>query len=118
MLGDGALRYKDRYIVKKINYTDNSKEYTVMMQADNGIYKNKLVTLFGDVHYSRSDGMSFITQRARYNKKSADVISNTPYRADLNGTIVEGSYIKYNNKTGIIFSKDVVAKIQLQEDRN
>ena len=37
MNGETASRYANRYEVKKMDYTDNSKEYIANMKSDNGI---------------------------------------------------------------------------------
>ena len=116
MLGSAATRYSNRYTVQDIDYTDNEKEeYIANMKAKHGIYKNDMVTLSGDVEYVRDDGLTFKTQKAVYNKKSSDVVSDVGYVAYLNDSVVRGSYIKYNNEKNRIFSKNVTAKIQLQE---
>jgi hypothetical protein len=115
MQGSSATRYKNRYVVQDINYTDNSREYRANMKAKDGLYKNDIVTLKKDVHYQREDGISFETQKLIYNKKKAIAQSNVGYIAHFNDSIVKGSYIRYNNKNNTIYSKNVTAKIQLQE---
>jgi len=115
MLGSTATRYTDRYTVKNIDYTDNSKEYIANMKANNGLYKDEFVTLSGDVKYVREDGLTFKTQKVTYNKKTSEAISNVNYVAYLDKNIVHGSYIKYNNLKNKIYSKNVIAKYQLTE---
>jgi len=115
MLGSTATRYKNRYTVKNIDYTDNSKEYIANMKANNGLYKNEFVTLTGDVKYVREDGLTFKTQKVTYNKKTSEAISNVNYVAYLDKNILHGSYIKYNNLKNKIYSKNVIAKYQLTE---
>ena len=117
MLGSAATRYADRYTVQNMDYTDNSKKYIANMKANDGVYKNDLVTLRGDVEYVREDGLTFKTQKATYNKKTSDVISKVGYIAYLNDSIIKGSYIKYNNDKNRIYSKNVIAEIQLQESK-
>ncbi len=117
MVGSAATRYSDRYTVKNMDYTDNSKTYVASMQAKNGLYKDDFVTLDGDVVYTREDGLTFKTKKAIYNKKTSDVVSDVGYIAYLNDDVVTGSYIKYNNLTKIIYSKNVIARYQLQERR-
>ena len=117
MLGTSATRYANRYTVQNMDYTDNSKEYIANMKADHGLYKNDFVTLTGNVEYVREDGLTFKSQKATYNKKTTDVVSDVDYIAYLNDSVVEGSYIKYNNEKNRIFSKNVRAKIQLQESK-
>jgi len=115
MIGSAATRYSNRYTVEHIDYTDNEKEYIANMKADYGIYKDDIVTLNGNIRYLRDDGITFETQKAIYDKKSALITSDVGYVAHLNNSIIKGSYIRYNNKKNRIFSKNVQAEIQLQE---
>jgi hypothetical protein len=115
MQGSSGLRYKNRYIVNDINYIDNSRKYLASMQSKKGIYKNDIITLTKDVHYVREDGISFDTQKLIYNKTKAIATSNVGYVAHKDKDTFKGSYIRYNNKKNYIFSKNVTAKIQLDE---
>ena len=117
MKGDRAVRYNNRYTVTKIDYTDNSKEYIANMSAKNGIYKNDIVDLIGDVVYAREDGLMFKTDKATYNKKTniaytdGDFIS---YRAD---DVITGTSLVYNNLLKTATAKKIAAKYQLQEGK-
>ncbi len=115
--GTTGTRYADRYTIKDMDYTDNSKKYIANMISDFGVYKNEIVKLTGHVVYVREDGLTFKSEKAIYNKKTADVISNTKYIAYLNDNIVIGNYIKYNNISKKIYSKNVIAKYQLKEGK-
>lgn len=117
LLGSTGTRYADRYTIKDMDYTDNSKKYIANMISDFGVYKNEIVKLTGHVVYVREDGLTFKSEKAMYNKKTADVISNTKYIAYLNDNIVIGNYIKYNNISKKIYSKNVIAKYQLKEGK-
>ena len=115
MKGSSGLRYKNRYVVNDIDYMDNSKKYLANMQANNGVYKNNIITLTKDVHYAREDGLSFDTQKLIYNKTKAIATSNVGYVAHRGDDTFKGTYIRYNNNKNFIFSKNVTAKIQLEE---
>ncbi len=117
LLGSTSTRYADRYTIADMDYTDNSKKYIANMVSDFGVYKNEIVELNGHVAYVREDGLTFKSQKALYNKKTADVISDTKYTAYLNDNIVTGDYIKYNNISKKIYSKNVVAIYQLKEEK-
>jgi len=117
LLGSAGTRYADRYTIKNMDYTDNSKKYIANMISDFGVYKNEIVKLSGHVVYVREDGLIFKTEKATYNKKTANVISNTKYIAYLNDNIITGSYIKYNNLSKKIYSKNVVAIYKLKEEK-
>jgi len=116
MIGNTATRYKNRYTIENMDYTDNEKDYIANMKAQHGIYRRDIVTLTGNVEYVRDDGLTFKTQKAIYDKKSSIVRSTVGYVAYMNDSIIEGSFIQYNNEKNRIFSKNVQAKIQLQEE--
>ena len=115
MLGDNAIRYEDRYVVKNINYTDNSKKYIANMKSNNGIYKEDVVTLRGDVIYSREDGLTFETDQAVYDKKTSVATTDDVYVAVQNFNTINGSSLEYNNDLKKIESKNVIVKYQLKE---
>lgn len=117
LLGSTGTRYADKYTIKDMDYTDNSKKYIANIISDFGVYKNEIVKLTGHVVYVREDGLTFKSEKATYNKRTADVISNTKYIAYLNDNIVIGNYIKYNNISKKIYSKNVIAKYQLKEGK-
>ncbi len=115
MIGNAATRYANRYTIENMDYTDNKKEYIANMKADHGIYKNDKVTLTGNIAYVRDDGITFATQKAVYNKKTSIITTDVGYIAYLNDSVITGSYLKYNNNKNRIFSKNIRAKIQLEE---
>jgi len=111
--GDKGLKYKDRYVIYNVDYTDNSEKYLASMQAKDGLYKDDIVDLNGDVVYSREDGLSFKTQKATYNKNTNIVKSLTDYEAYMNKNKVTGSYIEYNNVSKVIKSKNIKVNYKL-----
>ena len=117
MSGTEGTKYSNRYVVKNIDYTDNSKEYIANMKADDGIYKEEIVTLTGNVVYFREDGLTFKTNKATYNKKTSISRANGKYVLYQNKNKVVGKKLKYNNNKDKISSQDVTAKYQLIEGK-
>jgi len=117
MSGSEGTKYSNRYVVKNINYTDHSKVYVANMQADNGIYKQEIVTLTGNVIYLREDGLTFKTKKATYNKKTSIARANGKYVIYQNKNEVIGKKLKYNNIKEKISSQNVTAKYQLIEGK-
>ncbi len=115
MNGTNGIRYEDRYTVKDIDYTDNSKEYIANMKADNGIYKGDVVNLDGNVVYFREDGLTFETQHAVYNKKTSISRADGDYVLYQGDNIAVGKKLTYNNLSEKITSKHVTMKYQLKE---
>jgi len=117
MSGSEGVKYSNRYTVKDIDYTDNSKDYVANMTAINGVYKNDIVTLVGDVVYFREDGLTFETKKAVYNKKTSISRADGEYVLYRNSDRVIGKKLRYNNESEKIKSINVTAKYQLKEGK-
>jgi len=115
LLGSSSKRYRDRYTVKDMDYTDNSDKYIANMLAKNGLYKGNIVNLDGNVTYTREDGLSFKSDRAKYNKTTSIVSTDTHYTSHKGDNIVIGSSVEYNNITNKMKSSNVRATYQLKE---
>lgn len=115
MNGDKATKYANRYVVEQMDYTDNSKEYIANMKSDNGIYKNEIVYLDGNIVYVREDGLTFKTDKATYNKKTTVAKADGEYILYRGDNTVKGRGLVYNGSLETIKSKNVNATYQLQE---
>ncbi|MCF6330565.1 MAG: LPS export ABC transporter periplasmic protein LptC [Sulfurimonas sp.] len=115
MKGNEAIKYEDRYVIKNIDYSDNSKKYIVNMKAKEGLYKGDTTYLNGDVRFSREDGLSFFSQEVIYNKTTDIAISEVGYVSHMGLNKVSGSKIIYDNKNNTIKSENVYAVYNAQE---
>ena len=115
MEGTTGLRYTDRYFITNLDYTDNTEKYLANIKSKDGLYKNDIIDLNGDVVYHREDGLTFKTQKARYNKKTDIVQALTKYMSYMNGNRATGSSIEYNNALGLTKSKNIIANYKLKE---
>lgn len=115
MSGTNAIKYKNRYVIDDIDYTDNSKDYIANMKAKNGVYKGEIATLTQDVVYIREDGLTFESQKVIYNKKTGITKSNGPFVMYQNKDTVTGVKLVYHNNTKIIDSKNVTVKYQIKK---
>ena len=107
--GKKAFRYKDRYKLNDFALTDNSNEYLVAISANEGLYKNEIITLEGDVVYSQSDGLEFKSQKVFYNRKKGYLETKVPYIATQGESRVVGSYLYHDINKKITKSKNVDA---------
>jgi len=114
MLGNSAFRYSDKYIVKNINFTDNTQEFIVNMKAKNGIYKDDTVVFNGDVVCSREDGLTFETKEATYNHKTDITEITDDFIAYMGSNTIVGSSASYDNKLNIITSKNIISNYKLR----
>jgi hypothetical protein len=118
MSGDDGIRYTNRYIVSNMDYTDNSKEFISNMKAKNGIYKQNIVYLNGDVAYKRDDGLRFFSQKVIYNKTKDIVSSDVEYIAYMGENYIFGDSVVVNNKKSTIKSKKINAIYNLEQKKN
>jgi len=117
MTGEQSLRYADRYIVKKIDFTDNSKELIANMKADSGLYKNEIVDLDGNVTYIREDGLAIDAKNMRYNRKTFMAVTKEPFVAYMGDNKIYGTSLEYNAKEKKILSKKVEVIYQINEKK-
>ena len=117
LLGDSSERYSDRYSVQGIDYTDNSELYIANMRSDYGLYKGSLIQLDGNVTYIREDGLTFMSQKALYDKKSTLLYTDEEYTIFKGEDRVRGDSLRYNNTKNTIDSKNIEVIYQLQEGK-
>lgn len=110
-----GFRYKNRYILEKLNFTDSNEKYITNIHANKGIYRGNSLKLNGNVKYFREDGIIFDTQNAKYNKKTKIITSSEKYIAYIGDNKVTGSSFMYNNALGIIKSKNIIANYKIKE---
>jgi len=115
LIGTKGIRYTDRYDIDNVNFTDNTQKYIANIKANNGVYKNDIITLKNDVVYNREDGLSFFSDEAIYNKKSSILKTNHKYVAYSGKNKLVGSSLVYNNLKNITKSKNITATYQLSE---
>lgn len=115
MSGQSAFRYSDRYRVKDVDFTDNSKNYIANMKANSGLYKKNIVYLDGNVSYAREDGLIFESQHVIYDKITSIVTSKNNYVAYMGDNKMIGTFIKYNTHLNKIKSKNVVIDYDLED---
>lgn len=107
MNGDNAFKFTNRYEVTGINYTDNSHEYIANMKADYGEYQDDIMLLKDNIVYLREDGLTFETNKLRYNKQTDIVVSETPYVAFRGANIITGESLIYDNLADKLESQKV-----------
>lgn len=111
-----GYKYKDRYEVSDINYTDNTKEYTANIQSDFGIYKDNIVNMQGNVVYARSDGLTFKTGEATYNQNTGFLKTPSTYTLYKNDDKITGTKLIFDSKENHVVSKQISATYQINDN--
>lgn len=113
--GTSGIKYKDRYIVENMDYTDNASSLISNIKADNALYKGVHLYVDGNVTYIREGGLVFKTPKAEYNTQTSILLSLTGFRSEMDVNKAIGSYLEYNNAQGITNAKNVTVTYQLKE---
>ena len=116
MTGDKTLRYTDRYTVKNIDFTDDSKGHISNMKADRGLYKDDIVDLDGNISYVREDGLAFESQTMTYNTTTSIAKTDSDYVAFRGKSTMKGSSLEYNSVKNKIKSDNVFITYRLKEE--
>ncbi|MBU0632403.1 LPS export ABC transporter periplasmic protein LptC [bacterium] len=107
--GTKGYRYVNRYEVFDINYTDNSEALIANITSDFGIYKNHLVSMYGDLVYTRADGLTYKSDDGNYNQKTGFLRTESKYISYRNNDRITGDSLVYDSKKGHATSKNVSA---------
>ncbi len=114
---DGKIgkRFQNRYELTNFLFTDKIEHDIVSISAKHGVYKGNLGTFTDNVHYFRSDGLTFDSQKVLYNKKKHYIKSPVPYIAHFNGNILIGKSLYYDFEKKKIYSKYVNFDYNIEE---
>ncbi len=105
--GSKALIYQDIYIIKDVNYTDSTKDMLSNLTSNNGIYKNNVIDLDGNVVYKRSDGLTLKSNKLSYNEKTSVLKTDENYVMYRGKNEIKGKSFSLNNELDRFNSKNV-----------
>ncbi len=114
--GEQAQKFKNRYLFKNFVFLENLDETYATLSAKNGIYKNETLLLTTNVHYTRSDGLDFKSQKLFYNRKKGYVQCDTSYEAFYGKNRLYGDSFFYNINKEMIQSKNIKAYYTLENN--
>jgi LPS export ABC transporter protein LptC len=102
MFGDEGQRFKERYEVKNIAYSDSRGSVTQDMTAHTGTYEEGIVTLSGEVVIRRSDGIDIKAEEASYDQNEGIVRSHGAfYMSDGSNRAQGRDFVYYTNKNRV-----------------
>ncbi len=110
-----GFKYKDRYILQELSFTDSNNKYITNIQSDNALYKNNQLNLDGNVIYFKDGNIHFKTQKANYDKKTKIITSVGKYIAYIGENKAIGTSLMYNNKIQIMESKNIIVNYKVKE---
>jgi LPS export ABC transporter protein LptC len=113
--GSEGKRFTDRYVIKDVNYTDNTKKYVENMRSDTGVYKGNVVTLEGNVRYHRKDGIYFNSEKATFDQNQSVARTHGKFVLTRVSDRVQGDDLYYNSDSGKIKAQNITAFYRINE---
>jgi LPS export ABC transporter protein LptC len=117
-IGEKGYRFvnesADRYEVYDINYTDYVRENIAHISSSYGTYKEHLVTLDGNVNYTRSDGITFKSDHATYDQNKAVFRTPGKYFFNKNNDKITGTKLFFDSNASHVTSQKISAVYQIK----
>jgi lipopolysaccharide assembly outer membrane protein LptD (OstA) len=93
LISSSVIKYRDHFEFKDINAT-YKREHNLL--ANRAIYRDRLVSMEGNISLQRSDGFSFIADKLLFNIESKLLYAESDFQLDINGSSVSGKNLHYN----------------------
>ncbi len=111
--GEHGKRFEDRYEVSSAKFSNNSKELFESISANEALYKKDVITLNGDVHYIREDGLQFRSAEGKYDTPRSLVSTRGNFVITQNNNRVNGTKLLFNTKQHTVSADMVSGSYQL-----
>ena len=107
-------RERERLVLTSLDYNNDTVE---RLWAERGTVIGDLFYLDGNVSLYRYDGFEYFTEHAIYNKKTGIFEAISPFKAYMNGNMLEGESMRYNTHTKILYAMIVRGEITLEKEK-
>lgn len=111
--GKEGKRFSDRYEVSSAKFSDNSKPLLESIYADTAHYKDNFITLSGNVHYIREDGLEFRSKEGTFDQNNSIIRTKGNFVITQKGNRIDGTKLYYNSKQDTVSADAVRGSYQL-----
>lgn len=111
--GKHGKRFEDRYEVSSAKFSNNSRTLFESIRANNALYKDDIITLEGNVHYMREDGLQFRSDEGQYDTPHSLVTTRGKFVITQNNNRVNGTQLQLNTKSHTVSANAVSGSYQL-----
>lgn len=111
--GEHGKRFSDRYEATGAKFTNNERSLLESIRANRALYKDDVVSLMGNVHYSRADGLQFRSNEGVYNLKESFVKTDGAFTITKNQNSVQGTSLYYDLTGDTVSADQIRASYQL-----
>lgn len=96
--GKEGKKFDDRYSVTSAKFSDNTKHLFQSIRSDDLKYQNDTITLNGNVHYVREDGLEFRSNEGKYDMNASLIQTAGAFTITQNGNRIDGDKLIYNTE--------------------
>jgi LPS export ABC transporter protein LptC len=111
--GNVGKRFNDRYEVSSAKFSNNSKQLFESIRADEARYKDDFLTLTGNVHYVREDGLEFRSAEGTFDQNISVIRTKGPFVITQNHNRIDGTRLYYNTDQDTVTADAVRGSYQL-----
>jgi len=111
--GIHGKRFEDRYEVSSAKFSNNSKDLFESISANEALYKEDIITLEGNVHYMREDGLEFRSAEGKYDTPHSLVSTRGGFVITQNSNRVNGTQLLLNTQQHTVSANAVSGSYQL-----
>ena len=111
--GEHGKRFENRYEVSSAKFSNNSKDLFESISANEALYKEDIITLEGNVHYVREDGLEFRSAEGKYDTPRSLVSTRGGFVITQNSNKVNGTQLLFNTQHHTVSANAVSGSYQL-----
>ena len=111
--GQHGKRFENRYEVSSAKFSNNSRDLFEYISAKDALYKDDVITLNGDVHYVREDGLQFRSDEGQYDTAHSLVSTRGDFVITQSNNRVSGTQLQMNTKNHTVSANAVSGSYQL-----
>jgi len=111
LISSEAIKYKKGFHFKDINITYRNSHYLLAKKA---LYRENFIYLEDNISLRRNDGLFFKSDNLEYSLKEKVLRSNSDFKLDINGSIVQGNNLYYNLDTKRLTAQNIMAFINIE----
>ena len=111
--GEHGKRFEDRYEVSSAKFSNNSRTLFESISGNYALYKDDVITLDGNVHYVREDGLQFRSDEGKYDTPHSLVTTRGNFVITQNNNLVNGTQLQLNTKSHTVSANAVSGSYQL-----
>jgi len=111
--GEHGKRFADRYEVSGAKFTKNENALMESIRANNALYKDDVISLEGNVHYVREDGLQFRSNEGIYDQKHSLITTDGAFTITKNQNSIDGNNLYYDLKLDTVSANEIRGSYQL-----